>query len=424
MTNIMEHSVPSNHFAQRDGERNSGFFDELWEKKSALLTGHQTLELPKIEPGELFRAVVACTDDFCRTGRQRVRLYVDGLEVDVLGGGHQAILPKDEDRSFDEYNRRMIECSGFNDYALVVADWHQFDRSLWERILVSVEWLAEKVGISRSRMDTQVFLGTYKVTPFGVHADPTSAFHFPVIGTKIMRFWDGSFGTRTRALQKTHNYEPFLRDSTVIKARPGEVIYWPSDYWHVGESDGTFSVTWGFGYWIGDNARRRAIEKAMKVFGEIEPEPRITLPQNLVPASETSAAIDGLVRDLLRAVSSDTFRRLIVQSWLEHYSAYGFLSVPSLMERVQLGDHCFVRKKAAFRILYSQIGPGLVSVASAGYSCVLPAIPTIRLVIDRLNEGSAVAMKEFLGYDGNAASVVELIDFCMRSGALVAEDVS
>ncbi|MEB3282145.1 MAG: hypothetical protein VKK42_24830 [Lyngbya sp.] len=125
------------------------------------------------------------------------------------------------------------------DYALIVADWHQFDRALWEKIVVSLEGLTKLVGISASRMDTQLFLGNYKITPFGVHVDAASAFHFPIIGKKIIRFWPDSYAQKNPALHHARNYARFLENSSVIKAVPGQAIYWPSNYWHIGEGDGT-----------------------------------------------------------------------------------------------------------------------------------------------------------------------------------------
>jgi hypothetical protein len=61
----------------------------------------------------------------------------------------------------------MIRDLEVEDYALVVADWHAFDRSLWEQIVEFLRGLTSCVGISSLRMDTQLFTGTYAVTPFG-----------------------------------------------------------------------------------------------------------------------------------------------------------------------------------------------------------------------------------------------------------------
>ena len=419
MIERIEHKLLSTSPALPQHRHDFEFLREFWEKKSILLAGNQTLGLPKFGEEELFRAVVAIVEDFCKHGRQKVRFYVNGSEVDIFEEKYQAILPKFDDGSFIRYNHRMIERSGFEDYALIIADWHQFDRSLWERILDFVQGLTNIFGISRSRMDTQIFVGTYKVTPFGVHIDPTSAFHFPIIGRKIMRFWESSFTAKTPALQRAQNYEAFLEDSVLIQANPGEVIYWPSDYWHVGESDGDFSVTWGLGYWMGDNVRKLAIEKAMKVFEEMKTDPVIIQPHQLAHAAETMCRINEVMADLVRAVSNDRFRQLMVQSWFEHYSAYGFLRVPPLLEEIKIDDRILIRKKPVFQVLHASIEKSLVCIASAGRSCVLPKCPAVQMVIDRLNEGCSLSPAEMFGDNDAPSEVIQLINFLLRNGTLM-----
>jgi hypothetical protein len=400
----------------------SSFVEEFWEKKSTLLASERAFLLPTIEPSELFRATVACGCDFCRGAQQKVRLYVDGAEIDIVGGAHQELLPQYGDLSFDGYNRRMV-LQGFQDYALIIADWHQFDRALWERILVSLEGLAEGVGISGSRMDTQVFLGTYKVTPFGVHADPTGAFHFPVIGTKTMRFWQNSFVVNTPELARTHRYERFFQESSTVQAQPGEVIYWPSDLWHVGESDGAFSVTWGFGYWLGNCLRRLAVAKSLREFEQIESPAANIAPNSIINAGRTLGPVDDLLQDLLGNISSESFRQSVARSWLEHYSAYGFLRVPPLLDVVPLDECSVLRKKPVFRILAAQTGPDAICVASAGHSCMLPPSKIVFAMIDRLNQGTPVPVKELYQSCGKQGTITQVIAFCLRSGAVDLERI-
>jgi 50S ribosomal protein L16 3-hydroxylase len=388
---------------------------KYWEKTASLLSGIEAQGFPKIGPDELFTAIVACVEDFCRGGRQRIRFYVDGHQVDILGGRNHEFLPKSGDGTFDGYHSRMVEHE-LTDYSLIIADWHQFERTLWERIVESVKALTDMVGISPSRMDTQAFVGTYKQTPFGVHMDPTSAFHFPIIGEKTMRFWEYSVGATSSDLDRSRDYAQFIDNSIAIKAVPGEIIYWPSHYWHVGESDGTFSVTWGLGYWIFDNLLRLAIERAVNVL------------ENSIPAPEQASLVTlnnreilGKVDQMLGAVSSQRFRQCLIQAWLEHYSAYGFLKVPSLMNKVSFGSGSRVRKKPYFQILSVQVEPDLICVASAGYSCVLPAHPAIHVFIASLNKGKAVSIKELLNESSAPTVVNELVEFCSRSGSLILE---
>lgn len=400
------------------------FVRQYWERKAVLLTGEQAGVLPRIGPDELFRAVVKCSGDFYRSGHQKVRFYVDGGEIDILEGGNQIVLPRNEDGSFEGYHRRMVSRHKVQDYALIIADWHQFDRALWDRLLLSLEGLAGTVGISRSRIDTQVFLGTYKVTPFGVHKDSRSGFHCPVIGAKTLRFWPAQFAEKTPGLRGAHNYQQFLEESILLTAVVGDVIYWPSDYWHVGESDGSFSVTWGLGYWLGDGIRQLMVETLLKVLDRIESNASAIPPEGVTKAARTLDGVDQIMKDLQRAASSDELRQSVAQSWLQHHSAYGFLKVPPLLEPVDVPGRGVVRSKPAVRILVSQIAPDSICVAAAGRSCVLPWSPSIPAIVDGLNQGDPLAIEDLFAFDEDRAAITLMIKFCLQSGALTLEDVT
>ncbi|MBI5367923.1 MAG: hypothetical protein HZA54_12860, partial [Planctomycetes bacterium] len=231
-----------------------GFVARNWERQPLALADLAGTPLPAIAPAELFDAVVACGAAQAAGSPQTIRLYVHGNLVD-LSGGFQKLLPCRADGSFSGYHRRMTEQLaelGRPDYALIIADWHAFHRVAWERICGALAGLFAAVGISRARMDTQIFLGTYRVTPFGVHVDPTGSFHFPVLGRKTMRLWSGAYAARHPDLPDALRYGRFKAGSRVLTARAGGMLYWPSSAWHVGESGGSFSVTWGLGYWTGD----------------------------------------------------------------------------------------------------------------------------------------------------------------------------
>lgn len=346
-----------------------------------------------------------------------MRLYVNDSQVDVLGGKHQKLLPQYHDGSFEGYNRRMGDHYGFEHYALIVADWHQFDRSIWERIVASLAGLTEHTGISASRIDTQVFLGTYKTTPFGVHVDAASAFHFPLMGAKVMRFWRSSFAAENPMLHHAHDYESFLHDSLVIQANPGEAIYWPSHYWHVGEGDGAFSVTWRFAYWIADGIRKFAVAKAAEIFEDLEQPPLSTLPRIPNHAVAELDLVENLIRGLTRAANSNLFRQCLVQSWLERYSAYGFLRVPAEVTNPSSITRGWVCKKPVFRILTTQLTPGSVCVAAAGRSCILPYTLNIDAIVDKLNKGDVINVEEIFT-DTMDAVICNLINFCFKSGVL------
>jgi hypothetical protein len=393
------------------------FADTHWEQRSVLLDAGPAAPLPHIQADELFAAVVACIGDFCAGGKQKVRMYVEDQGIDILGGGHQALLPNKWDGSFEAYNERIVGREGLKDYALVVADWHQFDRALWERILVAVHGLTGAVGVSHSRMDTQVFLGTYKATPFGVHIDQTSGFHFPVVGTKKMRFWPDSFAASRPELHNAVRYERFVPESTAISASPGQAMYWPSSDWHVGESDGRFSVTWGFGYWFGDGMPSLALQEVARMLVK-SPAPYQSLSRaNLAAHARSLAPIDALVARLQASICDERFRAALRRAWLEHFSACGYLRVPPMTSGLagQLGRS--VSLKPMYMILVSPDEPGTVRVGAGGYSEVFPDTESLRGTIDELGAGQAFELAE-LRNAGRSDAREQLFDFCARAGTL------
>jgi hypothetical protein len=389
------------------------FAERYWEREAVLLDGEQTTALPRVSADELLGAVVALVDDFWQGGRQKVRLYVDDQEIDLLAGDYRALLPLARDASFDNYNARVAQEEGLRNYALVIADWHQFDRVLWERILAAVQSLAAVVGISHARMDTQIFLGTYKTTPFGVHVDRTSGFHFPVVGKKTMRFWPGAFAEQTPALRGAMQYEPYIGQSTLRTAQPGQALYWPSSQWHVAESDGQFGVTWGFGYWLGDGMPGQALEELAHMLMASPRYCHVATQAELAAEAHGMHGVDALIDRMGACIADPRFRSALARNWLQHFSACGYLRVPPMLEVPGIEDGDTLLLKTMYTILSTPASAGTMRVAAGGYSETVPDEPAVRDAIAALNAGAELAVARADSAVGRMAAV------CLRAGALL-----
>ncbi len=350
---------------------------------------------------------MSCVEDFSSGGDQKVRLYVNNEQVDT-SSAQRDLLPHVRDVSFEGYNRRMTSKHRIADYSLVIADWHQFSRELWERIVRCAAPICERVGVSASRMDTQVFLGTYKRTPFGVHVDPTSAFHFPLIGEKRMRFWPAAYAEDTPSLDHAQEYSAHLAHSISAVARPGQAIYWPSNYWHVGESEGDFSVTWRFAYWFADGLRRRMLVAASELLQQVDAGDvqRVAPPRS----PDDTHAVDALLASLLNAASCAALRARVTASWLEQCSAFGFLRIPRPKSVPSSASQ--LRLRSPFSLLAAQVDAATWCFATAGISCVLPRPEGISELLSDLNGGCVVPTQRI-----RAAGLLPL---CVESGAFEA----
>jgi hypothetical protein len=72
-------------------------------------------------------------------------------------------------------------------------------------------------------------------------------------GRKRLRVWPSEVLRRQGVVTHSLDYERFLDDSVALEGEPGDVIYWPSNYWHIGESvDGGLAVSLSLAIFLND----------------------------------------------------------------------------------------------------------------------------------------------------------------------------
>ncbi|WP_097972341.1 JmjC domain-containing protein [Streptomyces sp. gb14] len=150
-------------------------------------------------------------------------------------------LPELSDGSFDGYEQRMADRLGGQRYALVVHRFHSFSHPLWDRAQRFYAGLWERVGQPTHSAGSTMFHGSYEHSPVGVHQDRFATFMFCVRGTKRMRFW--AERPWSDPVHTVLDYQPYLASSFVAEVEPGDLLYWPSRYYHVGESTGDAPAT-------------------------------------------------------------------------------------------------------------------------------------------------------------------------------------
>jgi 50S ribosomal protein L16 3-hydroxylase len=194
---------------------------------------------------EVFRSALAATQ------RSRRRLPGEPDNSLVTLGRLQQLdpspwMPRREDGSMGGYRERMLGTLGERRYALVISAFHGYRFALWrsEREFFAPLW--RHAGLPITGAITTLFHGNYESTPVGVHRDRFATFMIPVEGRKRMRFWTAKPWADT--VSTLPDYRGHLAGSFVVEAEPGDVLYWPADYYHVGESIGggvTTSVNLG-----------------------------------------------------------------------------------------------------------------------------------------------------------------------------------
>jgi hypothetical protein len=323
------------------------------------------------------------------------------------------LLPCNEDGDFHTYHRR-VSAELSKPYGLIITDWHRFCRTSWETICASLAGLTNQVGVSASRMDTQLFLGTYERTAFGVHIDDAGGFHFPLIGKKKLRFWSSEYVSSEPNLKHSHNYDNFLEASHSIEADPGEMIYWPSHYWHIGEGDGSFNLTWRFGYWIADGLLRRALTEFSKMPDEGDIEHRSALPQQAT-GEKLKAFAWSVIHDLQGRAESTEFRDRVIAATLELQSAFGFTRVPQ--PKIPEDRNGPFGLKFPFRIEHAAVTSDKRLIALAGKSCRLLDSVRLKQLIDALNGGSFIEAPD-QNATRESVDIQRFLEFMQESGAV------
>ncbi|MGW2771952.1 JmjC domain-containing protein [Streptomyces olivaceoviridis] len=207
----------------------STLMERYWNRRPVLF--RSVAPVPFTAP-EVFRAAVRG----CAPGTAdapvppNVQFTVDTVQRDDAEG----VLPAGGDGAFDAYDARLAARLDDRRYALVVNGFHAFDAALWSRERAFFAPLWQTAGLPLTGAITTLFHGTYEHSPVGVHKDRFATFLFGLRGRKRMRFWprrpwDEPVSTKT-------DYARHIAASVPAEVGPGELLYWPADYYHVGES--------------------------------------------------------------------------------------------------------------------------------------------------------------------------------------------
>lgn len=222
------------------------FARTYWEKRAGRFKGIRS-PVQTINSRRVFKWLVAYSNH-CRKTKTVVgmKLYIDGrgqYKEEVL-----ELLPVAGDRTLKGYHRRMD--ASFSDYCLVCDRLMDVARGESRLVKAFTAGLYEQVK-SRIRLcEVGLYLGNYHKTPFGVHVDGCAVLSFPVEGTKRFRVWTPEYVKRHPRIRRAHDYDRFKKGSKRLTADKGDMVYWPSKYWHIAESGGTFSATWSLGFWL------------------------------------------------------------------------------------------------------------------------------------------------------------------------------
>ena len=351
------------------------FAEKYWEKRPLVIKQARARRI--ISSDRTWRALRKISE-LHRAGDSEIALdfYVDQTRVSGNVGKH---LPRREDQSVSRYAKRLKRSIHGRSFGLVAGNFHAYEPEIWLRTRDYLYGLFEQTGIPGNRTTTALFLGDYPTTPFGLHAGDAATFVFVIEGRKRIRVWPPGILDGKPNLTGARNYQEHLHGSIILEGTPGDVLYWPSQYWHIGESvTGKLAVSLSVPVFLSSSSDRSKAESLYPV------------------------RIDGIqktARKLFRMVRTRKSR----VRWLNNFSGCGFATVPPpLEESIALQDQFTVCGNPRYPILWMPADKGEIICSSNGHAFSVAAHPKLLKLFEHLNSGKAASVLQLIEkYAGN-----------------------
>jgi 50S ribosomal protein L16 3-hydroxylase len=211
-----------------------------------------------------------------------------------------------------------------------------------------------------------------------------------------MRLWKPSvFRGRVAPGETLKDYGDLVSHSLVLEGGPGDVMYWPPEWWHVGETDGEPSACLSVAlFYVGDlSARleRRLISAARSAL----PRDRLVcgVPDSLAGAHRNLRRVR---RQLERGLEKlDPEGDACIEA-LDFVSGYGLRATDPLRKVPPIRRTTWVRLAPGMRLLHAKTGRAEI-VSGNGRSHRMGGDPGIAAIVKRLASGQSMRVDEVAG---------------------------
>lgn len=376
---------------------------------------------PMIEAEQVFALLKqASADRRARRPAPMVAIVDDGSRERNL----TEFLPTDDDADLAAFQHRMDGELGDVSRLLIAYGTHRYDAQLWDRLRRFLQPLYRIVGAPASKVDTDVFLGRYSRTPSGIHRDAVANFGFVLAGTKRMLVWPrDAFDEKQTHLNIT-DWRPHADRAIELVGEPGDIIFWPPDYWHIAVSDNRWQFTFNLSLYV-KRLPFTLVDAALAPYKQRLARQTPELAQDTyelrdllqAPLPSALAAEVAAFREL---VSGPQFEEAVTRRWLRHASGAAFSEVPAMLAAADLRPNDVIVADPEFPVLWSRSG-AVDIIAANGSSLAIAAMSTTRELIVRLNSGQPARVADLVqlatAADVAAEEVMELLTYLLRMRA-------
>lgn len=353
----------------------------------------------------------------CAAGEEVLRIYRGAELAGTSAGIAEPLFARPEDASVRGYAERLKRELGSDEVACVLARFDRSSERVWLSIAHVLHELFSRLGSAPLEVDPAAFFGCYRKTSFGVHKDDGDVITFVLEGRKRFLLWPyeylaekmGASGCEHRSVAGWgSDLESIRADALVLEGGAGDMLYWPSTFWHVAESDGDFAFSLGTRIAVGGSLAPLVKEAARRVdarvgaTGILDASEHVWPPAaGFVPCSTSGA--QPFAPALARAqatLDSEPFQDALTEVVIGAVSALGLFpplppdeDIPPFDAKALAGAAFRLR---ALPIALHPLDADAMLVAAHGHALRIPRDPRLVGLIERLNERAPLALRELL----------------------------
>ena len=382
------------------------FHQQYWETHGVVL--RQALARPLVTAAEAFEGLVSAGERY-RAGRRAspISFCIEHAVVQANVGLH---LPAPTDDSLAAYAERVTQQIQGQRFGLVAEDVQGDDARLWLRLREFVKNLYTITGWPGEKAKASVFLGNYRNTPFGVHRDRSAVFNFVLHGRKRILAWPRAFFEDKEDMTNRLGYERYRSEAIALEGEPGDIIYLPTGYWHIGEDVSGLSMAVTLTLFMEPRASssllalvERMVQGRVKAANQAATD--ALRPGHRKPSRAGIARTVKRAARALRSVGRDPeLGRSLTAYWLDQVTGSGFIAVPDPLPPRSLPDDAVLRGDPDHPVMWMATGANELVCSANGHAFVLAKGAGLARVLRRINSGAPCRVRDLVGRHSRAAT--------------------
>ena len=426
-------AVASEHLGDVGADRDfwCHFAEQHWERAPLVL--RRPLSEPLATPEQLFAIIVDASERYRQEGRVsgipsersgRIRLNVDNA---VLLTDVERHLPLSSDGSLAGYTERMHHQFDGRPFELIVHQLQAYDAGLWRRLGRFIHGLYRHIGLPADKTEAVLFLRNHAATSFGIHQDDASVFMFVLQGKKRLLAWPDETFRGKEGRFASLDYARHRDTAMVLEGEAGDVIYWPSQLWHVGEAEAGLSASISLGLRLHHTPLADVINIATALLARKSSTRIDTYPcdwsnPNRAAGLLPSPLEQGL-HQLKELIDSGELASALQSHWMNRVTGAGFTRVPAHPAADTTSDQAIIRGSDEFPIAWRPWRPGFMMISAGGSTLPVAESPGVTRLLERLSTGQpqpvGPLIKDCAGLDAGESSYLKhvLAELIGRSAA-------